>query len=73
MSHLAIILVLLVAVVVIIAMLYFSFKLLRQTQQQEKSERQPKAEYRLHPQLQKELKQRENEAKVDSNKDASNK
>lgn len=60
MEHIAVILVLSAAAVVVLGMLYYSFKLLKKTQEQEKLERRnPSVEYQLHPKLKKEQEQQE--------------
>lgn len=70
MQQVAIILVLLVCAGALLALLYFSYKLLKKTQQQELLERgsQPAPEYKLHPKLQKEQ-QRGQNRQADEEKD----
>lgn len=60
MEHIAVILVLAAAAVVVLGMLYYSFKLLKKTQEQEKLERHNQSvEYQLHPKLKKEQERQE--------------
>lgn len=68
MEQIAVVLVLAAAAVLVVGMLYFSYKLLKKTQEQEKLERRSQsAEYQLHPKLKQEQQKREQQKQSQQN------